>query len=350
MFLINGFPLNKKDHPDHYKWYEERVKEIKSSGKEYYTFKVYPNEAIRIDEFGNKRSVTDRFKALPITSPFQYSDTDEGIFLNDEWSFVESLSSCRKLDSGALVPTKPTYFVKDKQKFSSKTDVNAIIFMLYLCGDRQVKEIDYREINRKKAEKEAILSEFKYLLYNNKSPLNPKVNGDGAILSLAREIGIEAGSDDIYTLISRIDATVSASEQNGHDGYAKFVNLASKYVKTEDNTTVDLAIDRGVLYYQDGIWKLKTRGGVDEILCRVPKLKEGVKESYIKDYLINDEDMLKEVEMALEVPSVILNKKTRPELVDEIMALDIGWKKGVLNTYKTERLQEIIDDKEKPKE
>jgi hypothetical protein len=347
MFLINGEPLSARLHPEHFKWVQDKQKEIKSEGKKIYKFSTRQRRAKALREDGKMINV-DQYRGVSMISTL--IDEKNGLSTYDQWSYVVSLNACKPLGDGRYEPNVKTKLLRNEDIFDVNADIELIIFLKYISQNKKIREVDDRKLNLERAEKEALETKAKFLIYNTESPIHPdKTGSDEMLKNIAIAWGVVGVEEmDVYNVMHELWERVQSSQAmiaSTGRGYEVFCNEVMKYGDGSNRAAVILAINRGIIEYKQGIWFLHSKGGAEDMLCAVPAGRESQKDEYAIKYVLGDEYVLENVRMALEENSdpikvALGDKMKRMDLLEEVTKL--GHKRGVAQRKSNEELEYLV--------
>lgn len=359
MFLINNEILSKQNLPDHWAWYSKKINSIKKE-KKYYVFSAFKLHRYEVGENGKKIRMK-RFKSIPTSSTFENVEMSE----TQTWVYVPSANSIRNENGLIKVLNPKPFMISEASIYNSENDADIIFYLLYISEALKHKNIfliDYELENIKKANKSAIEAEAQYLIFNDKSPINEELLGTDEIYrQLAINYGVQGSSN---LLISELKnklwnnlQSLPRTKKNPIESYKQFISDCYNSTNSEMRSTILLAIERGIIYFEKSAWYIKIRGQYDELVVRIASNEEINKKDILINYLIQHKEYISIVKEAIDNTTTRLidkmeineeeedpDKMTRPQLVKKLISLGINNKEAF--SMATDELRKKIKNSE----
>lgn len=360
MFIVDGEPLSQKQHPNEYKWMQEKFEEIRKSGKKEFYFRSFEKRAMYLRAEDNRLiPQKDRNRWVSMKGN---TSAPTGVY--QTWCYATSMSALKSDGAGRYTLIRGTMPLSFDTIFKVDKDIELIFFFLHLSGNRKVKNIDFEADLRKEAKENALFTKAHSLIYSEDSPIHPEFTGDAKQM---KNIGLAWGipnalNMDVYSVMKELWSKVQLGQQQYHStrrGFAEFIEEVENYADTTRRSTVILGIESKLLVYKGGIWKLITTNGSEMFLCGVPPTDEKNREEYVTKYILDNEKVFEALDAALKNPFKEERKKTDEELLapklkrHELlsMAKDLGWTGSLyreVSKLGRDELQELVDEGRKP--
>lgn len=340
MFIVNNEILSKKNTPELWTWYNKKIKEIEKSGKTHFNFTSFKFHHYEKDEYGKKIRMR-RFKLIPTTSIFDNKELAE----SQTWTYVPSANSIKNENGIMTVINSRPFKISENEIYSVDKDIEIIFFLVYISEalyNKRIFLIDEEAENIKKVDEAAVAAEAQYLIFSPQSPINEKTLGtDEVYRQLAIAYGIPGSSTlHLAELKNKLWNTLSSSHRtkvNSKASYQQFINDCYNSTNSEMRSTILLAVERGVVYFDKGGWWIKIRGEYDELVVRVAPNEEINKKDILVNYLVQHKEYLSIVKEAIENTTKRLvnesieieeetdpEKMTRPQMVKKLIKLGLN--------------------------
>lgn len=353
MFIINGEPLNPKTHPQQYAWMQSKFEELRKSGKKMWTYSAFQRRAKIMREDG--RLVPQKTRKRIVSLVGSTSDATEGI--PETWAYATGFNALKADSVGGYTLNRSTMPLDFDTKFdvTKSNDIELVFFFEYLSKNRNIRKIDYEAQAKNNAEKAALRSKAESLVYSNDSPLHPdSIGSDQPLKTIALSWGVtNAMNLDMYSIMTELWNKVQTNQNNYRTtkrGFKEFIDEVGNYGDSSKRATITLAIEKGTLRYDGGLWKLVTAGGVEQPLCAVPKQDEVQKDEYVMEYLLNTPKWFEVIEASLNKSQgnpIEGVKLGRFDLI-KVAKSELGWSHQSLTKKSNKELEEILAEKKEP--
>lgn len=362
MFIINGTPLNKTDHPQELEWMNEKFKEIRSRGKKIFTYSAFTKRAKIKREDGRMIPVKERQRMVSMIGT-----TSEATGQYQTWAYATGMPALKSDDAGGYSLRRATRPMDHDTIFDVEKDIELIFFFEFLSNNKNIKRVDYEKIAETNAKKIALESTAQSLIYNPDSKIHPETAGsETAMRNIALSWGIQNANElNLYSLMNTLWQTVRSSQANynkSRRGFEQFIKQVKEFNNNEKRAEVIHAISRGILVFDTNIWKLISDGGSEQFLCGVPVNDSDRRDDYIVNYLIQNESLYDTVASMLK-SSIEKEKKAKKEKLEEAKETmdrsallkaaqeELGWKGPhykKLVKLKNDELAELVTSKRTP--
>jgi hypothetical protein len=363
MLLRNGEPinLNHKDLDETEQWVKDEIQSIAQSNKPY-VIKTKMRLRPLLDDQGFTH-IDQRNKAIPTETTFKNPTTN----LNENWQYLENGNQYKRMPGGDVKVTKTPSLVvstagtvRGRVLHSSK-DAEVIFFLTKISASAVNGKI-YLEDKEKEAKvrnrQRSLEIQAKNIIYNEQSPVSLEATGDESLMrQLATLWGVE-GADSItysevkFMLEQRLD-TSQANLIKTNRGYNEFINDAHRIGDYEKRSTVTLAIQKGILLFEDNLWYLRTKeGGLQMLLSILPE-QVAERESIITNHLTKKEndrwieiidDMLTNPDAGKVLEQDPIEKWNKKKLMDYCKS-ELKYPHKVVFSKKVPELRDIVKDK-----
>lgn len=360
MFIRNGEILRvEKADTDTEKWVQSKLREIIDSKKKY-TFKATMRPVILNTDTGTH---TDHRKiAIPAKTSFVNPITG----MNETWHYIGPDTHIEVQQGGSIKVPHVNPFIIDTSGVTYRSDTKAeeIFFLMEISKSKKNRRItiEDKELEAKKsAERELMEATAKVMILSPDSIISVEKTGNNqALKNIASYFGvdnIESKSDS--SLKIELWEAVKFCESNylsTKKGYKELIEMANKEGDHEKRSTILLAINRGILFYDKSIWFVKLKGGGNQHIVSVPYDKESIKEDFLIRFLMNSEYAtfftLVEESLSQPEPVVIMNSNPKSGLnyaqLKKKVKEDLGWTESQLKGKKQVELERILANKQKP--
>jgi len=283
MLYRNRELVTKKTDPDIF----QEIEKIAASGKPY-IFRSIRKIGYSRTQDGVKIANPPRVETIPVSTTLT---NKEGA--SETWWYVKYANQVQEINGVTNFVRRESIKFNEEEIYNSKTDAELIWFLLNKSQTVAKKRIflydsEMEELN--KNEQRSLEAEVNILIYSKTSPLSIMVSGgDTEMKKMAAMFGV-AGVDKkpFFQIQNELWEAVKRNEESkdsNRKGYQAFLNAIQKS-KTEDKrANITLAIERKILEYEDYVWHLKTKGGVDQVVYNVPIDDDAKRNELLIDYL-----------------------------------------------------------------
>lgn len=362
MFIINGTPLSRKDHPQEIEWMEKKFNEIRSRGKKVFTFSAFNKKNMIKLENGRIVPQKDRKRLVSMIGT-----TSEATGQYQTWAYATGMPALKSDDAGGYALRRSTRAMDYDTIFDVDRDIELIFFFEFLSNNKNIRRIDYEKIAETNAKKIALESTAQSLIYSTDSKIHPETAGSQQpIRNIALSWGImNANELNLYSLMNTLWQTIKSSHENinkTHRGYEEFIKQVKEFNNNEKRAEIVHAISRGLLVFDTNIWKLISEGGSEQFLCGVPINDSERRDEYLVNYLILNEMIYDTVSSMLK-SSIEKEKKAKKEEIENVAETmdrgillkkaqeELGWKgpnyKKIVKMNNSE-LAELVATKRTP--
>jgi hypothetical protein len=342
MFVVNQEILSAASNKPLFDWMQSKFEEIRKTGKKYIQVSTVNRPRFMKTDRGNRK--INKRSSVPMTSDFFNDDFQE----SQTWSYIASSNLLKR--EGDMVSLRGSNAItfENSQQLDVERDIEIIFFLVYISGffdKKMLFLIDKEKDSKEKAEQAALEAESRSMVYSLESVIAPE----------------RLGSDDVFHRIAALWGVIGSKEKPlfdvRHELWRSVVNNQSNKNVTlrgfkdflkdcksmnDSNILADvvMAVERGLLYCTDNVWKLKCRGGHEENIDIInidenPNSRNIMladrfnKRPYLKDFL---KDVLKngnlneiaaqvhneKLKEEKEAPVVIDKKISRPDLLKKV--------------------------------
>lgn len=360
MFVINNEILSKQNLPEHWAWFQKKVKALKQD-KRYYTISAFKNHRYEKDDSGRKIRMK-RYKLIPTSSTFENKEMGE----TQTWIYVPSANSIRNENGVIRILSPKPFMVSEATVYDVEKDAEIIFFLLFVSESIKNKKIfliDYEAENIKKANESAIASEAQYLIFNSQSPIHESNLGTDEVY---RQLGIAYGIPsaeamhlaELKNKLWSMLLSLNNGSKHPKVNYENFIKDCYNSTDTEYRSTILLAVERKVIYFDRGGWWIKVRGEYDELIVRVPTNDVTNRNDILTNYLMQHREYMAVVREAIDnssnrllpveqkLPTVQLKKTSRKDMMSELQ--EWGWNYKELMGKKNPELIQMIKDNRRP--
>lgn len=314
MFIVNNEILTKQNNPETWNWYRRKVNQIQKD-KKMYSFTGFKFHRYEKTENGKKVKMK-RFKSIPTFSTIDNTELKE----NQTWIYVPSANSIRNENGLVRVLNPKPFMISESTNYDSEKDADIIFFLMYISEALRSKRIfliDHEAEYIAKAEERGLAAEAQYLIFNSQSPINEETLGTDEVyrqlaiaygVSGSRALHIAELKDKLWNNLVSLNKTRS----NAKLSYKQFINDCYNSTNNEMRSTILIAIERGIIYYEKNGWYIKIRGQYDELVVRVAPNEEINKKDILINYLVQHNEYLMVVKEAID-NSVERLVKEKPE-------------------------------------
>lgn len=356
MFVVNGKMLSKKEQPELFAWYQEKLDEIRKLPGDYVVFTSSRIASYEVDDHGRKRKIK-RYKAVPPSSTILNEKFSE----SQTWNYVASANSVRNENGMLSIINQYPFAIGSRYNLHKKNDIEIIFFLLYISEavkNKHIFLVDKHKDNIEKAEKSKVAAEAQYLLYHETSPIAPEtVGSEDPLRQIAMSFGVLGVADKHLSEVRNNLWDKIMEKENGRDkgvfGFEGFIKAVSKVKDSAKRAVILTAVEMGFLYYEDLKWHLQIKGVETRELCNVPPNDEGEKKEHLIAYVLKNPEYFDLIKSAVNEPEKSkiredTEKMGREQLIGE--AARLGWERKDLYKKKTKELEEIVTNVIQPLE
>lgn len=302
MLLRNGEPVNlnlkESDLDQTTKWVRDEISAIAST-KRPYVIKSKMRLRPLMDDQGFPH-IDQRNVAVPTTTTFINPFTN----ISENWQYLENGSQYKRLPNGDTSIIKTPALVVSTSGTVRGNVLQApkdaeMIFFLTKISATMIKGKIYLEDKAKEAKllSDQMMTEFeaKNLIMDVKSPISVESSGDESLMKQIALAWNVAGADAItYSEVKLLLLKSLEASQRDYvrtrRGYQEFINDVHRISDVEKRSTITLAIERGILLFEDNIWNLRTREGGLQFLLSIPPEQVDQRENFIIRHLTRKEN------------------------------------------------------------
>ena len=361
MFVRDGeqLNLNGKELDDTEQWVKKELASIRAT-KKIFVFKATMKPVKLVDDHGEEH-IDHRGISIPTVSMF--SNKISG--LTESWQLILSAGSFKRTSNGVDVKREPGIVVSTEGLYlDSNRDYEKIFYLKHISKSIANKRIylEDKAADAKKFDEELMLQdEAMRLISSPTSPISVDTCGTEDVMrQIAMAWGIIGAPQMTYSEVKiNLRNRVIKCQQDyatTNRGYKEFVDDANRLGDSDKRSTILLAIDRGILKFEDNSWFVKTREGSKQFLISIPPTEVSSKDDWLIRHLVKKENhyFYELTESLLQEPIaeriVPLQKDlTRAEML-EIAKNELGWPHAKVFSRKDDFLKGIVDNKTKYEE
>lgn len=354
MFVVNGKILSKKENPELFKWYQEKIDIIKDDERQYFVFSSTKVAQYEMDDSGRKRKIK-KYKSIPSTSTF----INEKFKESQTWTFVPSANSIRNENGMISVINQKPFMIGPQYILNKDDDADIIFFLLYVSQslkNKHIYEVDRRRESKEKAKKATVAAEAQFLLYHETSPISPEsIGSDDAIRQIAMSFGlpgvIDKHIDEVRNELWDKILVKEGTRDKGEFGFEGFIKATKRMQDTSKRAIILTAVEHGFLYYKDFRWYIQVKGTAERELCNVPSGHEPKKNEYLIAYILENKEFYDLIKESVNNPAKFKIqeldvKPSRMDLIGE--AVKLGWERKEAVKKTNVELTEIIENNMQP--